>query len=71
MTEVDGKVIHFGDSKMDQFHDKTGIWSKADHGDKERREKYLKRASAIKDRDGKLTKDDQTSANYHSINVLW
>ena len=34
MTEVNGKTIHFGDASMEQFKDKTGIWSKLNHEDK-------------------------------------
>ena len=33
MVVVDGKTIHFGDRKMEQFKDKTGIWKSKDHGD--------------------------------------
>ena len=31
MTIVNGKTIHFGDSKMEQYKDKTGIWKSKDH----------------------------------------
>lgn len=71
MTKVDGKVIHFGDVKMQHFKDKTGIWSNKDHGDEKRRDSYLARASGIKNKQGKLTKNDPSSPNYHAIRVLW
>ena len=65
------KTIHFGDSSMEQFKDKTGIWKSKDHGDKERRKLYKSRASGIKNKKGELTYKLPTSANYHSYNVLW
>lgn len=71
MVVVDGKTIHFGDSKMEQFKDKTGIWKSKDHGDKERRKRYLARARGIKNKKGELTANMPSSPNYHSINVLW
>jgi len=71
MTIVGGKKIHFGDSKMEQFKDKTGIWSSKDHNDKERRKNYLSRAKGIKNKQGELTYKDPKSANYHAVRILW
>ena len=71
MTEVNGKKIHFGDNTMEQFKDKTGIWSSKNHNDKERRKSYLARAKGIKKKDGSLAWKDPTSANYHAVRVLW
>jgi hypothetical protein len=71
MVVVDGKTIHFGDRKMEQFKDKTGIWKSKDHGDKERRKRFLARAGGIKNKKGQLTAKMPSSANFHSINVLW
>lgn len=71
MVEVNGKTIHFGDSNMQQYHDKTGIWKHLDHKDKERRTNYLRRAGGIKNVWGKFTSEDPKSANYHSIRILW
>jgi len=56
---------------MEHFKDKTGIWKSKDHGDKERRKRFLSRAKGIKRKDGSLTKDDPMSANYHAIRILW
>ena len=63
------RTIHFGAIKKDgtpynQFKDSTGLglYSKYDHGDKERRTRYLKRHK--KDY-GKL------SADYFSKKYLW
>jgi hypothetical protein len=66
MVTVDGKQIHFGDSKYQQFKDKSGLLpASSNHGDQKRRDLYLKRATGL----GRST--DPSSANYHAINVLW
>jgi len=65
------KLIHFGDSRMEQFKDKLGHYSHLDHGDKERRRRYLVRAKGIKDKNGNLTWKNKNSANYYSIKYLW
>jgi hypothetical protein len=56
---------------MGHFKDKTGIWKSLDHGDKKRRKNYLTRSAGIRGKDGKLTKDDPLSPNYHARRVLW
>lgn len=71
MVKVDGKTIHFGDSSMQQFKDKTGIWKSKDHGDDTRRKSYLARAKGIKLKDGSLAWKNPMSPNYHAIRVLW
>lgn len=71
MVKVNNKTIHFGSSKMEHFKDKTGIWKSKDHNDKKRQKSYLSRSGGIKKKDGSLTKDDPTSANFHSRKVLW
>ena len=64
-TLVEGKVIHFGDSRYEHFKDKTGLLpKKLNHLDKKRRENYLKRT------DNKYGLDPK-SANYHSRRILW
>lgn len=68
---VGNRTIHFGNSDYQHFHDKTGIWKSLDHGDKDRRKNYLKRASGITNKNGELTKDKPTCANYHAIRILW
>jgi hypothetical protein len=70
-TKFRGKTIHFGDSKMQQYKDRSGYWKKLDHGDKKRRDNYLSRAKGIKNKKGELTWKDPTSPNYHSIKILW
>ena len=60
----DGKkrLIHFGDSNMEDFRQ---------HKDEKRRKSYLARSGGIRNKEGKLTKDDKNSANYWSRKVLW
>ena len=60
----DGKkrLIHFGDSSMT---DKKKGASKA------QQKSYLARSAGIKNKDGKLTKNDKNSANYWSRKVNW
>lgn len=65
------RLIHFGDSRMEQFKDKLGEYSNLDHNDKERRKRYLSRAKGIKNKLGQLTWKDKNSANYYSIRYLW
>ena len=71
MVLYKGKIIHFGDRRYEQYHDKLGKYSHLDHKDPERRKRYLKRAKGIKNKEGKLTWKDKGSANYYSINYLW
>ena len=71
MVVVDGKTIHFGARNMQHYKDKTGLWKELDHLDPKRRKNYLARAKGIKNKKGELTKDIETSANYHAIKILW
>lgn len=56
------RLIHFGDSSMGDH--KSGA-SKA------RQKSYLARSGGIKNKEGKLTKNDKNSANYWSRKVNW
>ncbi len=60
----DGKkrLIHFGDSSMT---DKTKGASKA------QQKSYLARSAGIRNKEGKLTKNDKNSANYWSRKINW
>ena len=72
MTVVNGKTIHFGDISMEHFKAKTNLLPKRlNHNDKDRRKNYLTRSAGIKDKSGKLTKDNPMSPNYHSRRILW
>ena len=41
------------------------------HKDKERRDRYLARATKIKNKQGELTYTNPESSNYWSVNLLW
>jgi hypothetical protein len=56
------KLIHFGDSSMKDF---------TQHGNEKRRKSYLARSGGIKNKQGKLTKNDKNSANYWSRKENW
>lgn len=71
MVVVDGKTIHFGNPQYEQYKDKSGLWKSLNHLDLKRRKNYLARAKAIRNKEGKLTKDIPTSPNYHAIRILW
>jgi len=60
----DGKkrLIHFGDSTMTD---------KKKGATKEQQKSYLARSAGIRNKEGKLTKDDKNSANYWSRKVNW
>ncbi len=62
MKDGKKKLIHFGDSRYEDF---------TQHKDKERRKSYLKRARGIKNKKGELTYKDKNTANYWSIKLLW
>jgi len=56
------KLIHFGLSSMSDF---------TKHKDPARRKNYLARSGGIKNKQGQLTKNLKTSANYWARKVLW
>lgn len=55
-------LIHYGDSRYSDY---------TRHKDKERRKNYRKRSGGIRDKSGKLTRDNKFSANYWARNDLW
>ena len=57
-----GKKVHFGSPNYPDY---------LIHGDKERRDKYLARATKIKNKIGELTYTKIESPNYWSTNLLW
>ena len=71
MVTVNNRKIHFGDVRYQQFKDATGIYKNLDHNDQERRKRYLKRATNIKNKKGELTYKDPESPNYHAVRILW
>ena len=61
MVEYDDKKIHFGSAKTEDF---------ITHKDPVRREKYLKKAKRITDKDGRLTHELPFYPNYWSVKLL-
>ena len=57
-----GKKVHFGSPKYEDY---------TIHKNKERRDKYLSRATKIKNKKGELTYTNPESSNYWSIHLLW
>lgn len=72
-VKVDGKtkLIHFGDSRMQQFKDKLHHYKRLDHNDSKRRESYRKRAMGITNKKGEKTYNDKNTANYWAFTTLW
>ena len=64
-------LIHFGDKRYEHFRDSIGLYKNLNHNDKDRRERYLKRAKGIRNKNGELTWKDKNSANYYSVKFLW
>ena len=62
VTLPSGKKVHFGSPKYEDY---------TIHKDKERRDKYLSRATKIKNKNGELTYTNPESSNYWSIHLLW
>ena len=62
MKDGSKRLIHFGDSSMSDF---------TKHKDKKRQKNYLDRSGGIRNKEGKLTKDDKNSANYWSRRINW
>jgi len=56
------RLIHFGDASMKDF---------TQHKDPARRKSYLARSGGIRNKEGKLTKNDKNSANYWSRKINW
>ena len=64
-------IIHFGDTRYQHYKDLIGDYKKLDHGDKKRQQNYCKRSAGIRDKNGKLTKNNKESSNYFSRRYLW
>ena len=62
VTLESGKKVHFGSTKYADY---------LTHKDKDRRDKYLNRATKIKNKQGELTFNNPESANFWSVNLLW
>ena len=62
MKDGKKKLIHFGDSRHEQFKDKIGDYKHLDHGDKKRKDNYYARHGQT---------NDKNSAKYWSHKILW
>ena len=62
VTLPSGKKVHFGSTKYADY---------LTHKDKDRRDKYLARATKIKNKQGELTYNNPESANFWSVHLLW
>lgn len=72
MVDVNGKRLYFGATGYEHYKDKTGLLNpNLNHLDKVRRNRYIMRASNIKDKDGNYTHLNPESPNYHALNILW
>jgi hypothetical protein len=73
--DPEGRLIpvHFGQKGYEHYKDTTGLglYNSLDHLDKERRKRYLERSAGIRDKKGRLTKDDPLSPNYYARRYLW
>ena len=56
------KIVHFGDKRYGQYHDKLGHYSSKDHKDPQRKKNYHARH-------GKAT--SKNTAKYWSHTILW
>jgi hypothetical protein len=65
MVFVDGKMIHFGDTRYQHYEDKTylKLYSNLNHYDEERQNNYKKRHNK--------TRHKLYSASWFSDNYLW
>ena len=61
-TLSSGKKIHFGSPNYPDY---------LIHQDKDRRDRYLARATKIKNKQGELTYTNPESSNFWSVNLLW
>jgi len=62
LKEGKKRLIYFGDSSMKDY---------TQHKDPKRKKNYLNRSAGIRNKQGKLTKDDKNSANYYARRYLW
>lgn len=73
MVLYNGKWVHFGDTRYEQFKDSTPLklYTHLDHGDVKRQKNYLQRSRGIRDGNGNLTYKNKGSPNYYSVRYLW
>jgi len=73
----DGTRVHFGHQDYEQYRDSVpkrmggGIWSRKNHLDKARRQKYRARHSKQRTRSGRLAYQVKYSPSWFSYHYLW
>jgi hypothetical protein len=65
------RLIHFGDSRYEQYFDKLRSYRHMDHKNLRRRAAYRARHAAIKLKDGSLAYKDRAQPSYYSMKYLW
>ena len=67
------RTVHFGHPDYQQYRDVTGLglYSRCNHGDRERRSRYFARHEGVRKKNGSLAIDDPTSASFLSAVLLW
>jgi capsid portal protein len=66
---VDGKMVHFGDTRYGQYKDQIGVYSGKDHGSKSKRAAYFKRHSGVDSKAAALAKEFK-NAGHHTAKTL-
>ena len=73
----DGKRVHFGDKRYEHYKDTVpkskggGLWSRKNHNDKERRQRYRTRHGALRCKDGRRCIAVRYSPAWFSWHFLW
>lgn len=69
----DGKMVHFGDRRFEQFHDRTPLhlYSHLDHNNTARRINYRRRHRAILLKNGEPAYKKKYSPAWFSYYYLW
>lgn len=62
------KTVHYGHTGYQNYGGSSGKYV---HRSKKRQANYLTRSAGIKDKSGRLTKDNPLSPNYHARRDLW
>lgn len=66
------RKLHFGHKDYQQFKDRTniGLYSRRDHGDKNRQRNYYNRHSGEKNREKAILKEKKKSKGYYNAKIL-
>lgn len=70
-TLPNGKIVHFGDKRYQQYHDKIGFYASLNHGDETRRKNYRTRHRGTVTKSGKAAYTVKYSPEWFAYNYLW